>query len=660
MLENFFSNGISFPHYACLIADSTQIPKVNLHPILKSRKIKNVNISLQFLSDRVSELSGLYTAEYVPTSEPYIISYILSHYHYSMHDSEIIEKSNIILRSTGKRIRNKNDLLTIDFFISLINVLADKNYQIPNKDNLDEEYEKICNELNIPIFIESFEFGTKKHETALAIIYFIQEIFDIYSDKISTIINNSKNDKSINIVDEDDSDIFLKDTRENKKIDVTIEERENVVFLKLINHFASKMKLSFHDMLQSFEEGFIPKFVMNFLHIKSIDKVIISKDNTIDQHINNIEAVIEYLKQKNDVFKATLFDFKSPLMREFSCKLFYRSFFNSFFIKSSRDDMIDRYNILTDDNVSTEDSELLYHPFIFTNLLSFIIDGKVDKSLDVNETSSNEDFKYYFKKAHVPMILTIRALECALDYPDLQESFYFQLQLVFDEIDSGKKSRHVIESLKIAKSKIKRVEIPKFSTLKIAMKAKMLNNKRTQKKKDFKVDNNQINSEIQKPTTFKDRMSSSNKKESSIKTLKSELNQSSKESLDYLNYQIHRKLYWSREHITLFINKHMIFLEEEYLNILKGLFENETYYLLFEQNIEILEDQKIKDKEKIEQFFESYKKDIETKETPIKLDIKDTKNKGTSYIMKEMQKVTEIKVSVQIDQDLKSIIEQDF
>lgn len=45
---------------------------------------------------------------------------------------------------------------------------------------------------------------------------------------------------------------------------------------------------------------------------------------------------------------------------------------------------------------------------------------------------------------------------------------------------------------------------------------------------------------------------------------------------------------------------------------------------------------------------------------PVEQDIKEDIQKGTNYAMKEIENLREIKVTVQVNQDLKSEIEQDF
>ena len=76
--------------------------------------------------------------------------------------------------------------------------------------------------------------------------------------------------------------------------------------------------------------------------------------------------------------------------------------------------------------------------------------------------------------------------------------------------------------------------------------------------------------------------------------------------------------------------------------------------------INILNQQIENDKLRFQELFAPYIKLIEIKENPKEEDFLDAKNKGTSYIMKEKENVTEVKVAIEIDTDLETIIKQDF
>ena len=96
------------------------------------------------------------------------------------------------------------------------------------------------------------------------------------------------------------------------------------------------------------------------------------------------------------------------------------------------------------------------------------------------------------------------------------------------------------------------------------------------------------------------------------------------------------------------------------MDIIKTLVKEDLSGFLYEKNIDIFNQQIEKDKLIIEKLFSPVIKKIEKKDAPKEESFKDVKQKGTSYIMKETENVREIKVTLEMKDDLRSIIEQDF
>lgn len=142
--------------------------------------------------------------------------------------------------------------------------------------------------------------------------------------------------------------------------------------------------------------------------------------------------------------------------------------------------------------------------------------------------------------------------------------------------------------------------------------------------------------------------------------LKIELNKSAEERLGNVNYILQNRFYWNRQELEGIQRDHISFLEEEFLNIIKILCGDKDCGFFYEENIEILNQQIESDKLRFQVLFSPYMKLIEIKENPKEEDFLDAKNKGTSYILKEKENVTEVKVAIEMDTDLKSIIKQDF
>lgn len=142
--------------------------------------------------------------------------------------------------------------------------------------------------------------------------------------------------------------------------------------------------------------------------------------------------------------------------------------------------------------------------------------------------------------------------------------------------------------------------------------------------------------------------------------LKRELNQSATEKLEKFNYQLHQRYFWTRAQIERIKRSHFHFLETEYVSILKIIGNPNITGYLYEENIDILNEQKEKDRKRLDEIFAPFVKRLELKETPKEEEFEDVKRKGTSYIMTETESIREVKVTLETNTDLKTIIEQDF
>lgn len=164
--------------------------------------------------------------------------------------------------------------------------------------------------------------------------------------------------------------------------------------------------------------------------------------------------------------------------------------------------------------------------------------------------------------------------------------------------------------------------------------------------------NNEINS------ILAEIKSEGNKKNRDL--FESEIKISSQIYLDYLKEKINSKFYWTEEQMDLMLNTYIDFLKEEFFDIIQLNSTEQIYNMIYEDNYDIVENQIKNDKIKIQELFKAFIDKINTKKIPKEQDIKEDIQKGTNYAMKETENLREIKVTVQINQDLKSEIEQDF
>lgn len=130
--------------------------------------------------------------------------------------------------------------------------------------------------------------------------------------------------------------------------------------------------------------------------------------------------------------------------------------------------------------------------------------------------------------------------------------------------------------------------------------------------------------------------------------------------MDYLTKKINSKFYWTEEQMHLMINAHIIFLKNEFFELIKWNSNEKKYNMVYEDNYDVLENQIKNDKVIINAIFREFFDKINIKKNPEKQDIKEDIKKGTNYSMKETENLREIKVTVQMNKDQKTEIEQDF
>ena len=148
--------------------------------------------------------------------------------------------------------------------------------------------------------------------------------------------------------------------------------------------------------------------------------------------------------------------------------------------------------------------------------------------------------------------------------------------------------------------------------------------------------------------------------EKSNEMISLELKKSAESHLSYLTERINDKLYWTEDQMDLITRSHFKFLKDEYLNIIKNISTEDVYIKIYEGNYGIIKKQMDEDKIKINEIFKPFIEKINQKKNPEKKDIKLKIKEGANYRMKETENLKEIKVTIEVNKDLKSEIEQDF
>lgn len=138
--------------------------------------------------------------------------------------------------------------------------------------------------------------------------------------------------------------------------------------------------------------------------------------------------------------------------------------------------------------------------------------------------------------------------------------------------------------------------------------------------------------------------------------IKKELQNSSDKNITYITNFINSKKYLSSSQLNDIKKSHFQFLRNEFYTIIKTIDDMKA----FKSGFQLVETQIKYDNKILEDLFKNFKKNIKLQNSSKKFDAQEDVKKGTNYLLKETERLREIKVEVQINKDLKSEIEQDF
>ena len=128
----------------------------------------------------------------------------------------------------------------------------------------------------------------------------------------------------------------------------------------------------------------------------------------------------------------------------------------------------------------------------------------------------------------------------------------------------------------------------------------------------------------------------------------------------FIKKTMNQKSFWKYQQMAYMVDAHKKFLKNEYTSMIKTLIDENLVKSIFELNFDIVENQLKKDKDRIMEVMNPFIEKIKTKSCTEIHDLRNTMKKGTNYAMKETENLREVKVTVQINKDLKSEIPQDF
>ncbi|KAK8844240.1 hypothetical protein M9Y10_024451 [Tritrichomonas musculus] len=140
----------------------------------------------------------------------------------------------------------------------------------------------------------------------------------------------------------------------------------------------------------------------------------------------------------------------------------------------------------------------------------------------------------------------------------------------------------------------------------------------------------------------------------------SELKQNAELNIDRIKNLIKDKSFISKNQMEKIIRSHQKFLHNIFFEIIKSKFNDSVITSIYEYNKEYMDNQIKEDRKKINLLFGEMLKKIQKRNEIAEIDASDKVKKQTNYVLKEVENIREIKVSVNVNEGLTSVIEQDF
>lgn len=443
-IKSFLKNGKSFPQFILLIFPPDE--NENKSQSLITPKWNNA-MAYEYLSNKYPAFktkSPNFSNE--KWGRKFLLK-ILKILYFGKYKKELIEKSNIILRPFNVYFNDLNSIINSQYLLLILNVLTNGPTDIPT--NFNDEFQ--------PYF---HIFDDDKIENKIFFLLQIQIIFNIYSERIYQLELN----------------------------------HANYLLLKFINFLSDKINLDnhFEEFSHILKEDFLFKFVYNYLKKYKYSKISSEMEKI---EMKDINSVIKFLSTKENKFNFLIVDFENELTVESSLVLFFRTFFNSFFLKQTRKELFERFTTLLSIKYHFNDYDKfdeLQNFNYFLELIHFIKENNFH--YDSNLSQYIQDFQKYFNDVDIPMIVNQEILNNFNKFEIVQDMAFYQLQLIFDKLDSLPASYYIVETFLKAFKNLKSFKVPRTDLLKEKIIANRLFLK-FQKNQKEKVDNEELNNE---------------------------------------------------------------------------------------------------------------------------------------------------------------------
>lgn len=213
--------------------------------------------------------------------------------------------------------------------------------------------------------------------------------------------------------------------------------------LRVFNALGDEIGLHFDKIINIFDPIDLPKLVKFVLGVSIIPGISLTNPR------NNLPNLISFLKDENPEFTYEMTD----SINEITAESFASAFLKCFFLKKK--DLIDSLNILIGDSFFVKNYSDFRFGSPFYPLLYLIIKRRIQIGFKPLKYYNHEELSSLFFKAAIPYLLDFNLLAFlnhdAIDY---------QLQFMFNKLNSSNTPAKIVQYLLIGRSILSRMHIP--------------------------------------------------------------------------------------------------------------------------------------------------------------------------------------------------------
>lgn len=429
--------------------------------------------------------------------------------------------------------------------------------------------------------------------------------------------------------------------------------------LRVLNAIGFQIDLHFENFLDLLTNNSITKIISFILNLSFKEKLL-NYDESNDIH--NIELIVDYFKKIDQEFNIP-FDFKNESKRENSLKTFLEFFLDKYFLKMKKYQLSYIFNHPNCQNIDFSKR----NPEFYISDDDFGLDAIANKISMLTKKSkfeSEDDISFetiagLLKRENIATIIS----EEMFDRDGLLKMTFlnimiYQIQFIFNKISINQTQNEQLINETINS---------------ISSEKSQLNEETSNSTDSNETDKSQINKETSESTSSEKSIKSQFNEETSNSTdsnelqlkvsekIISELKKFSDKHFNDIKSQLGKKQFLTEKETKMIEKSHILEIKNAFLNIIKSNIDDlDAAINFYKSNLNILDSQIEEEKFRIHNIIEDFMQSFAKKKEIIEKDLRELSKQGMNYIMKETENIKEVEVIVDINQDLKTVIEQDF